>query len=66
MILKPECPRCGTPLNMMRPALNALSRVDNQTYICPDCGTAEALWDWKHQGRQELPPLNKKIVIYTD
>lgn len=33
------CPRCGkiyyeTP---------ALSRVDNKTLICPDCGTREAL-----------------------
>ena len=33
------CPRChktyhGNP---------ALSRVDNETYICPDCGTREAL-----------------------
>lgn len=33
------CPKCskeyyGTP---------ALSRVDNETYICPDCGTREAL-----------------------
>lgn len=33
------CPKCvkeyiGIP---------ALSRVDNKTYICPDCGTREAL-----------------------
>lgn len=33
------CPRCGRAYN--KPA--ALSRVDNQTLICPDCGTREAL-----------------------
>lgn len=36
---KKMCPRCsryyrGTP---------AISRVDNQTQICPDCGTRESL-----------------------
>ena len=33
------CPRCGKPY-YERPAL---SRVDNETLICPDCGTREAL-----------------------
>ena len=33
------CPRSGKT-NMGRPAL---SRADNQTPICPDCGTREAL-----------------------
>ena len=33
------CPRCGRTYS--EPA--ALSRVDNQTLICPDCGTREAL-----------------------
>ncbi len=33
------CPRCGQSYNG-RPAL---SRVDNETFICPDCGTREAL-----------------------
>ena len=28
------CPRCAQP---------ALSRVDNETLICPDCGAREAL-----------------------
>ena len=35
------CPRCGKPY-FERPAL---SRVDNETLICPDCGTREALAD---------------------
>ena len=33
------CPRCGQSYTG-RPAL---SRVDHETLICPDCGTREAL-----------------------
>lgn len=33
------CPRCGR--SYREPP--ALSRVDNETFICPDCGTREAL-----------------------
>lgn len=33
------CPRCGQTYG----APPALSRVDDQTHICPDCGTREAL-----------------------
>ncbi|WP_298031082.1 hypothetical protein [uncultured Dysosmobacter sp.] len=34
-----ECPKCGR-IYYDRPAL---SRDDNETFICPDCGTREAL-----------------------
>ena len=33
------CPKCGTAYSEHP----ALSRVDNTTLICPDCGTREAL-----------------------
>ena len=33
------CPKCGKPYS----APPALSRTDNETLICPDCGTREAL-----------------------
>lgn len=33
------CPKCGETYH--EPP--ALSRVDNETLICPDCGTKEAL-----------------------
>lgn len=33
------CPKCGQTYS----APPALSRVDGQTRICPDCGTREAL-----------------------
>lgn len=39
------CPRCGE--NRMRADIvNALSRKDNETYICSSCGTDEAMNDW--------------------
>ena len=33
------CPRCGQEYR----GYPALSRADNKTMICPDCGTREAL-----------------------
>lgn len=33
------CPRCGATYR----ARPAVSRLDNETPICPDCGTREAL-----------------------
>ena len=33
------CPRCNRPYF----GPSALSRADNETQICPDCGTREAL-----------------------
>lgn len=38
-LLKGTCPRCG----MSYIGHPALSRKDNRTLICPDCGTREAL-----------------------
>ena len=35
----PKCPLCGNSYT----DFPALSRVDNKTYICPPCGTKEAL-----------------------
>lgn len=33
------CPRCGNAYH----GTPALSRLDNRTLLCPDCGTREAL-----------------------
>jgi predicted RNA-binding Zn-ribbon protein involved in translation (DUF1610 family) len=38
LIIK-NCPKCGK----VYPDISTLSRVDNITYICKDCGTREAL-----------------------
>jgi transposase-like protein len=40
---KEYCPSCWA--EMQRPFV-ALSRKDNQTYICPECGILEALYDY--------------------
>jgi hypothetical protein len=36
-----KCPKCGRETEWLR----ALSRVDNKTMICDECGTKEALDD---------------------
>ncbi len=41
-IIRRVCPVCGQPL----PKYPALSRRDNKTLICSDCGTREALADF--------------------
>lgn len=46
LVARPEdvdtCPRCGTRHRMRL----ALSRTDNATYICSNCGTIEAMEDF--------------------
>ena len=39
------CPRCDSTMT----EFPALSRKDNKTDICSDCGTAEAMEDYTHQ-----------------
>lgn len=39
MLTEKVCPKCGETYR----GVSALSRVDNQSHICPDCGTREAL-----------------------
>ena len=41
-----KCPRCKQMKLHPEQVLNALSRRDNETYICSPCGTDEAMIDW--------------------
>lgn len=41
-----QCPRCKEYKLNEEEVLNALSRKDNETYICSDCGVSEALEDY--------------------
>jgi hypothetical protein len=46
------CPRCeGWIPNNYQPGEypGAISRIDNVTEICSECGTAEALLDWENK-----------------
>jgi len=45
----PKCPRCGASYEEDEAAL---SRRDNKTDICPDCGTVEALEDFVNHGEK--------------
>jgi hypothetical protein len=47
----PLCPRCNKPLG----AYPALSRRDNATDICSDCGTEEAFYDYAMSQRALIP-----------
>jgi len=40
-----ECPQCKRTSMWEEEHLNSLSRRDNETYICNDCGLKEALSD---------------------
>jgi predicted RNA-binding Zn-ribbon protein involved in translation (DUF1610 family) len=44
-----SCPRCGGAMREVR-VMNALSRRDNETYICSPCGTNEGLLDYARSG----------------
>lgn len=68
------CPRCqineftpyGEPRGPNDPAPPALSRVDNETYICTQCGTDEAMRDY--EGEPPIPPsrwpLDRNIKLH--
>jgi len=47
MANRTTCPRCKWNLLKHNKLLNALSRRDNKTAICSECGTREALEDSK-------------------
>lgn len=61
------CPRCGhgsyTPYEDRwepgMPMMPALSRVDNETLICSDCGSEEALLDYQRV-REGKEPIRDK------
>lgn len=56
------CPRCtARPLNFSNPARNARSRVDNTTWICSQCDTDEAMFEYFYPGR-DLPPLDRRAI----
>lgn len=65
--IAPECPRCGTewPEGDYWPSL---SRHDNETEICSDCGTAEAMLDYyspeKFRTLDLLNWHNQKVVHF--
>lgn len=56
-----KCPRCGKVFN----DYPALSRRDNKTEICPDCGTAEAFEDFlgrKYEGEPYWGKVDEQLT----
>ena len=66
------CPRCGaneyTPYGVKfeagDPLPPALSRMDNETYICSDCGTDEAMRDFAQLA--PIPPSDWPVKSPTN
>jgi predicted RNA-binding Zn-ribbon protein involved in translation (DUF1610 family) len=58
-----QCPRCNEEKLHPIDARNSLSRKDNETYICSDCGMDEALGEFLEKGVGEVinPILEKKL-----
>ena len=61
-----KCPRCAR--NEMTDVLagNALSRKDNETYVCSPCGTDEAILDFGGIGQLETWPIMRKLLSWRD
>jgi hypothetical protein len=62
------CPRCNDnfiPSNQNPGAYpGAISRADNKTEICSDCGVAEAMLDYARGGCQPVEDWPVKITVF--
>ena len=59
-VVRKICPSCGGPLT----AHPALSRRDNKTQVCPDCGIREALSDFgmdEEEQEEIISLVNQKV-----
>lgn len=54
-----ECPRCHKMTIEDEDILNSLSRRDNETYICNDCGNDEGFID---SGDMEIDQRERDFV----
>lgn len=55
-----KCPRCKREFER----LLALSRKDNKTMICDQCGTEEALEDYQ-KGMNQTPQERTRAQVYA-
>lgn len=54
-----DCPRC----NQKYAGYPALSRLDNKTEICPDCGVREAIEIAKNNWNKQSDTKSEKILV---
>jgi len=62
------CPRCKVHVLRVPPKTNSLSRRDNTTYICSECGTAEAMFDYSVSEirKRPLTPEEKRGLFKVE
>ncbi len=61
------CPRCGGNALKAEMALNALSRRDNETYVCSPCGEEEAINDFiSRRDPMSEWPLGRPSKTWSD
>ena len=62
------CPRCNDnfiPNNEQPGAYpGAISRADNETEICSECGVSEAIMDYAHGGCQPVAEWPVKVLFF--
>ena len=60
------CPRCKRTKLLTPRVLNALSRKDNETYVCSPCGVDEAVWDFTGSEHPEWPlPPHYEMMSFS-
>jgi transposase-like protein len=59
-----KCPRCNTQYLKEPEVTNALSRRDNKTYICSDCGLREGMFDYhlEQMKNEECKWMKEKVI----
>lgn len=60
-----DCPRCDSPIPNREHAgmyAGAISRVDNMTEICSECGVIEAMNDFAGEPQRFCDPLVKAVL----
>ena len=60
-----KCPRCMTNEMTDMLAGNALSRKDNETYVCSPCGEDESIMDFAGIGQIAVWPLNRSLLSWS-
>ena len=56
------CPRCQLTELADDLGQNALSRLDNDTYVCSPCGSDESILDVAGIGQRESWPIKRTLM----
>ncbi len=56
------CPRCRHNEMLYPEEINALSRMNNRTYVCSPCGEDEAILDYAGVGQAAPWPITRELM----